>query len=110
MRYKWRRGLVFLIGDKMKKRSNRIKIVFLLFVVMLFIILGINLNKSTNVKKNKKGEIAFQVAGINVTATDELIGEANRPQLGAGMIPIKYNNGIWEITSESNENNNWWLQ
>ncbi len=73
----------------MQKKNKKAKIIVLIAIIVLLLLLII---LSGNIKKSyNKNELALYE--ISVT------GNPNIPKVVAGMIPVKYVNGNWAITT-----------
>ena len=90
--------------------NNKIKKIIVLACLILLVIMIIILtyHNRNSINKVKQNDYTFKVADLNITTVENVMGEANKPQLGAGMIPIKYENGIYQIVSSDNISSEWY--
>ena len=86
------------------KKNNKAKISLMLLTILVLSFCAIILNK--NNKSNTINDIKLQTAemtnniGSNeLDVTNQIALKPNKPQLSAGMIPIKYKDGYWQITT-----------
>lgn len=89
-----------------KKQNNSKKILFIAIIILILLASIIILTKTE--KNNKINNIKQESLGLNTTnigdtpfdITNQVTKTPNKPVLSAGMIPVKYKNGNWCITTE----------
>lgn len=84
--------------------TNKIKIVIAVIILLLLLLVILIVNRGKLFKTSKIANNEYNVS-INETKIDisrVVTNEPNTPIIGAGMIPVKWNenNGVWEITSK----------
>lgn len=89
-----------------KKKNNSKKILFIAIIILILLASIIILTKTD--KNDKINNIKQENLGMNTTnigdtpfdITNQVAQTPNKPILSAGMIPVKYKNGNWCITTE----------
>lgn len=86
---------------KQQKIYKRRRIAFVVILILLAVILFLSIKSNLSLKKIAKGENALNIEGEALDLSGVLNQEPNPPQLGAGMIPVKWNEdkAMWEITT-----------
>ncbi len=96
----------------MKNKNNLKKI---LFIVLIILILSIGITAFTKTKRNNKinninqsamGFHTTNIGDVSFDITNQVADNPNSPNLSAGMIPIKYKDGYWQITTK--EDSEWY--
>ena len=92
-----------------RKNTNRKKLIIAVLIILLLLMM-LFANRNRLLKNNLIAQNEYNVT-INQTTIDVrglITAEPNVPVLGAGMIPIKWNEivGVWEITSV--DDNSWY--
>ena len=92
--------------NKIKKQSKSKKYLFIFVIILILAAIILLLTrKSENNKINNINQIALGLYTTNMgDVTNQIASTPNKPQLSAGMIPIKYENGNWIITTEDDPN------
>lgn len=88
------------------QKKNKGKYIVTIALIILIILLSIVILKKTS-KSNKIDEIKLETAGMTtinignatIDVTNQIALTPNKPVLSAGMIPIKYKDGYWVITT-----------
>ena len=86
---------------KQKTRINTKKFIFavaLIILLIAIILLCTTKEEENDIKKLSEVQYSLNISGLNIDTSKTLSNEPNAPQLGAGMIPIKYEDGYWKIT------------
>ncbi len=92
------------------KVINKIKIVIAVCILLLLLLTILFANKSKLFKANTLASNEYNVT-INETSidiTNVTTAEPNPPVLGAGMIPIKWNESLGEWTITNKDDSNWY--
>lgn len=98
------------IGHPKNNITNKIKIVIAVIILLLLLLTILIVNRSKLFKTNKTANNEYNVA-INETQIDirnVTTVDPNPPVIGAGMIPVIWNeqDNIWQITTK--EDPNWY--
>ena len=88
------------------QKKNKGRYIVTIALIILIILLSIVILKKTS-KSNKIDEIKLETAGMTtinignatIDVTNQIALTPNKPVLSAGMIPIKYKDGYWVITT-----------
>ncbi len=91
---------------KLKRKNKNKKMLIIVLVLAIATLLILFARKNSTLQKIEKNQYELEIAGITVDTSKVLTNEPNVPQLGAGMIPIKNVNGMWQITTV--EDKNWY--
>ena len=89
-----------------KKKNNSKKILFIALIILILLASIIILtkteknNKINNIKQESLGMNTTNIGNVPIDITNQIATPANKPLLSAGMIPVKYKNGNWYITTE----------
>lgn len=86
---------------KQQKIYKRRRIAFVFILILLAIILFLSIKSNLSLRKIAKGENALNIEGEALDLSKVLSQEPNPPSIGAGMIPVKWNEqkAMWEITT-----------
>ena len=92
----------------MKKSNNSKKILFIVLIILILlagIVMLIKTNKSNQINNIKQdtNELATTIGDVTLDITNQVTEKPNAPKISAGMIPIKYKDGIWQITTADDE-------
>lgn len=88
-----------------KKQNNSKKILFIALIILILLTCIIMLTKSdknnkiNNIKQESLG-LSTNIGEATLDITNQITETPNKPVLSAGMIPVKYKNGNWYITTE----------
>ena len=86
------------------EKTNKIKIVIAVIILLLLLltIFLVNKNKLFKTKKTANNEYNVAINEIQIDIRNVTTVDPNPPVIGAGMIPVKWNeiDSVWEITSE----------
>ena len=86
--------------QKIKINTKRFIFAFALIILLIAIILlCTEKGEENDIKKLSEVQYSLNISGLNIDTSKTLSNEPNAPQLGAGMIPIKYEDGYWKITT-----------
>lgn len=84
-------------------KIRRISAVVLIVLGIFLLIFGVQ--RRNKIQKLAVGENALEIGGSDLDLSQVLGEEPNPPLLGAGMIPIKWdeNQGMWVITTANDK-------
>ncbi len=85
--------------------TNKTKLIIgVAIILLLLIVLILNKNKLYKTQQLATNEYTVSINNTTIDISNVITAEPNVPVLGAGMIPIKWNeeNKMWEITSKDN--------
>lgn len=89
-----------------QKVKNNLKKILFIAIVILILLTSITIvtktkrnNKINNINQSAMGLYTTNVGEVPFDITNQVTDNPNSPKLSAGMIPIKYKDGFWQITT-----------
>lgn len=90
-----------------RKLTNKIKLIIVVSIILLLLVI-LFANRNKILKLNQMAGVGYNVTinQITIDISNVITSTPNVPVLGAGMIPIKWNEnaGVWEITTPNDSN------
>lgn len=100
---------------KVNKKQNKKKAIIIAILILVILAILLIHNNISKIGKKANNENELQLGNITIDITKVTSEDPNPPVIGAGMIPIKWNEekGMWEITTKEDpdwydyENDKW---